>query len=126
MILKYNKNNSWEILAPNTKSLFTDLMKSETNKKYLTIKECAKILYSLTQSVVTWNEDEYIAFIKTLKKDTMNYYMTKSSNSKGTHFSITRENTNTIKNDLDYLWKLFSIIVPLMILDRKNKLFVEI
>ena len=125
MILKYSKNDIYEIHAPNTIALFTDMMKSETNKNYLTLKQCAKILYSLSQSVVGWTENDYRNFIGTLNATTISYYVTQTTNSKGTHMTINRDNIQVCKNDLDYLLKLFSTIIPLMILDRKKKLYIE-
>ena len=125
MKLKYNKNNIWEIHAPNTIALFTDMMKSETSKKYLTLKQCARILYSLSQSVVGWTDEEYKRFIGTLNSTTMTYYVTQTTNNKGQHITINRDNIQVCKNDLEYLLKLFSTIIPLMILDRKRKLYVE-
>ena len=125
MILKYSKNDLYEIHAPNTCALLTDMIKSETNKKYITLKQCAKILYSLSQSVVSWTENDYKNFIGTLNATTITYYVTQITNNKGTHMIINRDNIQTCKNDLDYLLKLFSNIVPLMILDRKKKLYIE-
>lgn len=125
MILRYGKNNIWEIHAPNTCALFTDMMKSETNKNYITLNQGARILYSLSQSVVSWNENDYKNFIGSLKQETMSFYTTKTQNNKGNGLIITRENINFIKNDLEFLLKLFSTIIPLMILDKKFKLFVE-
>ena len=125
MILKYSKNDTYEIHAPNTIALFMDMMKSETNKNYLTLKQCAKILYSLSQSVVGWTENDYRNFIGTLNSTTITYYVTQSTNNKGTHMTINRDNIQVCKNDLDYLLKLFSTIIPLMILDRKKKLYIE-
>lgn len=125
MILKYGKTDTFEIHAPNTIALFTDMMKSETDKKYLTLNQCAKILYSLSQSVVGWTENDYKNFIGTLNSTTITYYTTQITNNKGVHMSINRDNVQTCKNDLDYLLKLFSTIIPLMIMDKKKKLFVE-
>lgn len=125
MNLRYGKDNIWEIHAPNTCALFTDIMKSETNKNYITLKQGARILYSLSQSVVGWTEDNYKTFIGSLKQETMSFYTTKTQNSKGNNLTITRENIQFIKNDLEYLLKLFSTIIPLMILDKKFRLFVE-
>jgi hypothetical protein len=51
--------------------------------------------------------------------------MTKLSNGKGITYTITRENINNIKNCLDYLMKLFSIILSSMVMDKKKKLFME-
>jgi hypothetical protein len=124
MKLKYGKNE-WEIKAPNICNLCIDIIESETNKKYLTLRECAKILYSLNQSVVVWNENEYKNFIGSLKQGTSLFYMTETSNSKGKSFSITRENVLFMKNSLEYLLKVFSSIVSSMILDRKFRLYIE-
>jgi flagellar basal body rod protein FlgB len=82
-------------------------------------------LYSFSQSVVGWTEDNYKTFIGSLKQETMSFYTTKTQNNKGSSLTITRENIQFIKNDLEYLLKLFSTIIPLMILDKKFKLFVE-
>ena len=68
MILRYGKNNIWEIHAPNICALFTDMMKSETNKNYITLNQGARILYSLSQSVVSWNENDYKNFILEVRK----------------------------------------------------------
>ena len=125
MVLKYSKNDIYEIHAPNTIALFMDMMKSETNKKYLTLKQCARILYSLSQSVVIWKDESYKAFIGKLSATTMTYYVTQTTNNKGQHIIINRDNIQTCKNDLDYLLKLFSTIIPLMILDKKKKLYIE-
>lgn len=125
MNLRYGKNNVWEIHAPNTCALFTDMMKSETNKNYITLKQCARILYSLSQSIVNWNEMDYKLFIGSLKQETMSFYTTKIQNNKGNNLTITRENISFVKNDLEYLLKLFSTIIPLMILDKKFRLYVE-
>ena len=125
MILKYSKNDMYEIHAPNTCALLIDMIKSETNKNYITLKQGARILYSLSQSVVGWNENDYRNFIGTLNSTTITYYVTQTTNSKGQKFTINRDNIQTCKNDLDYLLKLFSTIIPLMILDRKKKLYIE-
>ena len=125
MKLRYGKDIAWELHTPNICALFMEMMKSETKKNYLTLKQCSKILYSLSQSVVGWTEIDYKNFIGSLKEETSSFYMTKTSNSKGNSLTITRENISVVKNDLEFLLKLFSTIVPLMILDRKFKLFVE-
>lgn len=125
MKLKYSKKDVYEIHAPNTIALFTDMMRSETNKKYLTLKQCARILYSLSQSVVGWTENDYKTFIGTLNSTTITYYTTQTTNNKGVHVTINRDNIQTCKNDLDYLLKLFSTIIPLMIMDRRRRLYVE-
>lgn len=124
MKLTYDKNNEWNLISPNTIALFTDMMKSETNKNYLTLKQCAKILYSLSQSLVVWTEQEYKSFINSLSDKTISFYITKTTNSKNQKNIVTRENVMFMKNDLEFLLKLFSTIIPLMILDRKRKLFV--
>ena len=124
MILKY-KGNEWKITAPNTSMLLHDMIKSETNKKYITLRQCAKLLYSISNSLVVWNDNEYKAFIGSLDNETSSFYRTKMSSSKGNNYMVNRENINTMKNDFDYLLKLFSVIQSSMIIDRKFKLFVE-
>ena len=112
----YYKNNEWKIVAPNTNALLT-------NKKFINLKQCSQILYSLTESVVTWNEDSYIKFIGQMKQEYSSFYMTKNTSSKGTSISINRNGINSIMNDFNYLHKLFSNILSSMILDRKTKLY---
>ena len=124
MTLKLDKNNTWLINTPNMINLFTEMMKSETNKKYLTLNQCSKILYSINQSIALWGNDEYIKFINSLNESTMMYYTTNNLTTKGQKTIITRENIQTVKNDFDYLLKLFSYILPLMILNKKHKLMV--
>lgn len=123
MTLFYDKNNRWEIIAPNLICLLTDMIRSETEKDYLTLRETSRLLYSISQSVVGWSESDYKHFIGSLKDETMSYYRTNLQSSKGKSFMITRENTNIMKNDMEFLLKLFSTILPLMVLDRKKKLF---
>ena len=124
MTLKLDKNNTWLINTPNMINLFTEMMKSETNKKYLTLNQCSKILYSINQSIALWGNDEYIKFINSLNESTMMYYTTNNLTTKGQKTIITRENIQTVKNDFDYLLKLFSYILILMILNKKHKLMV--
>jgi hypothetical protein len=124
MTLKLDKNNIWSINTPNMINLFTEMMKSETNKKYLTLNQCSKILYSINQSIVLWGNDEYIKFINSLNESTMMFYTTNNLTTKGQKTIITRENIQTVKNDFDYLLILFSSILPLMILNKKHKLMV--
>ena len=124
MTLKLDKNNIWSMNTPNLINLFTEIMKSETDKKYLTLNQCSKILYSINQSIVLWGNDEYIKFINSLNESTMMYYTTNNLTTKGQKTIITRENIQTVKNDFDYLLILFSSILPLMILNKKHKLMV--
>ena len=124
MTLKLDKNNTWSMNTPNLINLFTEMMKSETNKKYLTLNQCSKILYSINQSIVLWGNDEYIKFINSLNESTMMFYTTNNLTTKGQKTIITRENIQTVKNDFDYLLILFSSILPLMILNKKHKLMV--
>ena len=124
MTLKLDKNNIWSMNTPNLINLFTEMMKSETDKKYLTLNQCSKILYSINQSIVLWENDEYIKFINSLNESTMMYYTTNNLTTKGQKTIITRENIQTVKNDFDYLLILFSSILPLMILNKKHKLMV--
>jgi len=124
MTLKLDKNNTWSMNTPNMINLFTEMMKSETNKKYLTLNQCSKILYSINQSIVLWGNDEYIKFINSLNESTMMFYTTNNLTTKGQKTIITRENIQTVKNDFDYLLILFSSILPLMILNKKHKLMV--
>ena len=62
MKLFYNKNTSLEVIAPNTISLLKFMIGMETKKNYINLKQCATILYSLNQSIVVWNENEYEKF----------------------------------------------------------------
>jgi len=124
MTLKLDKNNIWSMNTPNLINLFTEMMKSETDKKYLTLNQCSKILYSINQSIVLWGNDEYIKFINSLNESTMMFYTTNNLTTKGQKTIITRENIQTVKNDFDYLLILFSSILPLMILNKKHKLMV--
>jgi hypothetical protein len=71
MTLKLDKNNIWSMNTPNLINLFTEMMKSETDKKYLTLNQCSKILYSINQSIVLWGNDEYIKFINSLKNSSI-------------------------------------------------------
>lgn len=125
MILYYDKTNKWEIINPSIIALMNDMKNSYANKKYITMNECSKILYSLSQSLIAWNENDYRVFIGTLNDDTMMYYSTITSGNQGKKIIVNRDNINNVKNDLDFLLKLFSTILPSMILDRKKKLFVE-
>ena len=119
----YYKNNEWKIVAPNTNALLKNILENVTNKKFINLRQCSQILYSLTESVVTWNEDSYIKFIGQMKQEYSSFYMTKNTSSKGTSISINRNGINSIMNDFNYLHKLFSNILSSMILDRKIKLY---
>ena len=119
----YYKNNEWKIIAPNTNALLKNILENVTNKKFINLKQCSQILYSLTESVVTWNEDMYIEFIHKMNNEYSSFYMIKNSNSKGTSISINRNGVNSIMSDFDYLHKLFSNILSSMVLDRKTKLY---
>lgn len=125
MTLYYNKENRWDIHSPNTSSLLIDMIKSETDKNYLTLRQTSRVLYSLSQCVVGWSEADFKHFIGSLPDNTMSFYTTKLQSKKGTNYTITRENINFIKSDMEFLLKLFSTILPLMVLDRKKKLLIQ-
>lgn len=121
----YYKNNEWEILAPNTIALLKEIMYRENKyKNYLTLKQCSRILYTINQAYVVWNDDNYIDFIGHLSETSLIFYTTKQSNSKGTKYKTEKSNVVTIKNDFEYILKLFSSILPSMIIDRKFRLYI--
>ena len=124
MRLYYDKNNSYEIKAPNIIILFSSMVKSETNKNYLTLKQCAKIAYTLNQSIVNWNNDDYVKFIGSFDVNLADYYMTVNSNQKGQFKTITKCNVETLKESFDFMLKLFINIMSSMIIDGKRKLFI--
>ena len=124
MMLYYDKNNSYEIKAPNIITLFSSMVKSETNKNYLTLKQCAKIAYTLNQSIVNWNDDDYVKFIGSFDVTLADYYMTVNSNQKGQFKTITKRNVETLKESFDFMLKLFINIMSSMIIDGKRKLFI--
>ena len=125
MKLFYNKNTSLEVIAPNTMSLLKFMIGMETKKNYMNLKQCAGILYSLNQSIVVWNENEYEKFIGKLPQEVGSFYMTINANQKGKFTSINRNNVETLKNDFNYLGKLFTNILSSMIIDGKKKLFIK-
>ena len=125
MKLFYKKDISLEIVAPNTISLLKFMIGMETKKNYINLKQCANILYILNQSIVVWNENEYENFIGRLPQEVGSYYMTINANQKGKFTSINRNNVETLKNDFDYLRKLFTNILSSMIIEGKKKLFIE-
>ena len=122
MKLQY-KGESWEVVAPNTSSLLKEIIGTETKKKYLTLKNCARMLYTFNQAWVIWQDSNYIDFVGHLSEQTRQFYTTKESSSKGVSYRMERNNVQTIKNDFEYFVKLFSIIIPSMIIDRKRKLY---
>lgn len=124
MRLYYDKNNSYEIKAPNIITLFSSMVKLETNKNYLTLKQCAKIAYTLNQSIVNWNDDDYVKFIGSFDVTLADYYMTVNSNQKGQFKTITKRNVETLKESFDFMLKLFINIMSSMIIDGKRKLFI--
>ena len=125
MKLFYKKDTSLEIVAPNTISLLKFMIGMETKKNYINLKQCANILYILNQSIVVWNENEYENFIGRLPQEVGSYYMTINANQKGKFTSINRNNVETLKNDFDYLRKLFTNILSSMIIEGKKKLFIK-
>lgn len=125
MKLLYDKNTSFDVLAPNTSTLLKFMIGMETKKNYMNLKQCANILYILNQSIVTWNEVEYENFIGKLPQDVGSYYMTINANQKGKFTSINRNNIETLKNDFNYLCKLFTNILSSMIIEGKKKLFIK-
>lgn len=125
MKLFYNKDSSLEVVAPNTISLLKFMISMETKKSYINLKQCANILYILNQSIVVWNENEYENFIGRLPQEVGLYYMTINSNQKGKFTSINRNNVETLKNDFNYLCKLFTNILSSMIIEGKKKLFIK-
>ena len=125
MKLSYSKNTSLEIVAPNTTALLKFMIDVETKKNYINLKQCANILYILNQSIVVWNENEYENFIGKLPQEIGSFYMTINSNRKGKFTSINRNNVETLKNDFNYLCKLFTNILSSMIIEGKKKLFIK-
>ena len=125
MKLYYDKDSFLEVVAPNTQSLLKFMIEIQTNKKYMKLKECANILYILNQSIVIWSDKEYEIFIGKLPQDVGCYYMTINANQKGKTTIINRNNVETLKNDFDFLLKLFSNIIPSMIMLGKKKLFMK-
>ena len=125
MKLFYKKDTSLEIVAPNTISLLKFMIGMETKKNYINLKQCANILYILNQSIVVWNENEYENFIGRLPQEVGSYYMTINANRKGKLTTINRNNVETLKNDFDYLRKLFTNILSSMIIEGKKKLFIK-
>ena len=125
MKLLYNKDSSLEVVAPNTISLLKFMIGMETKKNYINLKQCANILYILNQSIVVWNETEYENFIGKLPQEVGSFYMTINANQKGKFTSINRNNVETLKNDFNYLCKLFTNIISFMIIDGKKKLFIK-
>jgi hypothetical protein len=125
MRIYYDKHDSWKIDAPNTIALLSAIIKSETNKKFINLKQCAKIVYTLNQSVTLWSENEYKEFIGRFDVDLASHYMTVSSNQKGQFRTINRNNTETLRNDFIFLCRLFTNILTSMIMDGKKKLFIE-
>ena len=125
MKLLYDKNTSFDVLAPNTSALLKFMIEMETKKDYINLKQCANILYILNQSIVTWNEVEYENFIGKLPQEVGSFYMTINANQKGKFTSINRNNVETLKNDFNYLCKLFTNILSSMIIDGKKKLFIK-
>lgn len=125
MKLYYNKEKPTEILSPNASSLLKFMINMETNKKYINLKQCARILYILNQSIVVWNDENYKEFIGKLPQEISSFYMTINSNKNGKFTVINRNNVKTLKNDFNFLFKLFSNIISLMIMDGKKKLFIK-
>lgn len=125
MKLFYNKNTSLEVIAPNTTALLKFMIEMETKKGYINLKQCANILYILNQSIVTWNEVEYENFIGKLPQEVGSFYITINANQKGKFTSINRNNVETLKNDFNYLCKLFTNILSSMIIEGKKKLFIK-
>ena len=72
-----------------------------------------------------WNENEYENFIGKLPQEVGSFYMTINANQKGKFTSINRNNIETLKNDFNYLCKLFTNILSSMIIDGKKKLFIK-
>ena len=115
MTLSYGKNK-WEIASPSASSLLNAVIKSETNKTKLSKKQVAKILYSLNISKITWADENYSTFIKSLDEALRIYYMTNTKNTKQPNgWIVTRQNINFIKNDFSFLHDLFSNILSTMV-----------
>ena len=125
MKLYYDKTTPKEVVAPNTNAILKFMIGMETEKSYLNLKQCASILYALNQSIVIWGENEYKNFIGKLPQDVGSYYMTINANQKGKFTSINRNNVETLKNDFNYLCKLFTNILSSMIIEGKKKLFIK-
>lgn len=124
MVLFYNKNNSWEIVNPNLITLLNSIISSEKGKrKYLNLKQIARMVYTLNNSLVIWQDDDFIKFISTFDENLGKLYKTINSNQKGTFVSISRNNVESLKNDLQFLHKLFVQILSSMIIDHKRRLF---
>jgi hypothetical protein len=121
----YYKDINWQIVAPNTEALIKEIISKETNKKYLTLKQCSKILYTFNQAWVVWNDHNYNTFVGNLSESTRNFYMTRIASQQGVSLRMERNNLITIKNDFEYIVKLFASIVPSMILDHKSRLYFE-
>ena len=125
MKLFYNKDTSLEVIAPNTIALLKFMIGMDTKKNYINLKQCATILYTLNDSIVVWNENEYEKFIRKLPQEVGSFYMKINANQKGKFTSINRNNVETLKNDFNYLCKLFTNILSSMIIDGKKKLFIK-
>jgi len=129
----YYKKSEWRFASPRSVSLLKEMIldegfanKSLFGKKYLTVKQCSRILYGLNQSYVVWGDDEYKAFItEKLKKETEEYYTTMMSNSKGNKVSISRENISAVKTDFLILLNQFASIVSSMVMDGQKKVYFE-
>lgn len=125
MNLYYDKNNSWKINSPSTVNLCSHIFLLEKTKKYLTIKQCARLSYIMNQSVSIWTDDDYMEFLKKSSNDLSESYMTVMKSSKGQHNIINRENIDMLKNDFELIMKLLSHIIACMILDNKKKLYID-
>lgn len=129
----YYKKTAWQFVSPRSVSLLKEMIldggfanKSLLGKRYLTLKQCSRILYGLNQSYVVWGDNEYKAFItEKLKKETEEYYTTMMSNSKGNKVSISRENINAVKTDFLILLNQFASIVSSMIMDGQKRIYFE-
>ena len=125
MKLSYDKDTSLEVVAPNITALMKFMIGLETKKNYINLKQCANILYILNQSIVVWNETEYENFIRKLPQEVGSFYITINANQKGKITSNNRNNVETLKNDFNYLCKLFTNILSSMIIEGKKKLFIK-
>jgi hypothetical protein len=97
------------------------MVTSELNQKNYNVK----CFFSYLKYYILVCTSLQIQGVTDWEQETMSFYTTKTQNNKGNNLTITRENISFVRNDLEYLLKLFSTIIPLMILDKKFRLYVE-
>ena len=125
MVLAYDKDNQWEINSPSVLNLLVHITEclNKFTKKYMSIKDCAKLIYVMNQSVNNWTDDDYLEFLKKSPNNLITSYTTVMKSSKGERTIINRENVNVLKKDFEFLRKLLSHILACMVLDSKKKLY---